>query len=112
MSDDVVVMYLGKILEAGTLEQIFRAPLHPYTRALLGCVPRLSHVPKELLSVIPGAVPDPSARPPGCPFSSRCDSFMVGVCDRHMPALVEIEADHRVACFLHSDQVEAPEGRA
>ena len=108
MSDDVVVMYLGKILEVGTLKQIFSAPLHPYTHALLGCVPRLSHVPKELLTVIPGVVPDPSARPPGCPFSNRCGSFMLGVCDQHMPALVDTEADHHVACFLHSDETEAP----
>ena len=110
MSDDVVVMYLGKILEVGTLEQIFSAPLHPYTHALLDCVPRLSHVPKELLTVIPGVVPDPSARPPGCPFSSRCSRFMPGICDQHMPALVETEDNHRVACFLHSDRVEDPEG--
>ena len=110
MSDDVVVMYLGKILEVGTLEQIFSAPLHPYTHALLDCVPRLSHVPKELLTVIPGVVPDPSARPPGCPFSTRCSRFMPGVCDQHMPALVETEDNHRVACFLHSDRVEDPEG--
>ena len=109
MSDDVVVMYLGKIVEVGTLEQIFSAPLHPYTHALLGCVPRLSHVPKEFLTVIPGVVPDPSQRPPGCPFSSRCGHFMAGVCDQHMPALVETEANHRVACFLHSAETEAPE---
>ena len=101
VSQDVVVMYLGEIVEKGPVERIFDRPLHPYTQALLECIPRMSLTPKVFLPSIEGNVPDSLFRPPGCPFSNRCPQFKAGVCDQAMPSLVEVEKDHAVACYLY-----------
>ena len=104
VSDDLAVMYLGKIVEIGSLRDIYHNPKHPYTRVLLHCIPQKSFTPKSYLATIKGSVPDPFAQPPGCPFSNRCPDFLDGVCDRAMPALVEVEPNHRTACYLYTDQ--------
>ncbi|MBI4717201.1 MAG: ABC transporter ATP-binding protein [Planctomycetes bacterium] len=71
MADDVYVMYAGRIVEQGPVDALLSAPAHPYTRALLSCVPRLQDA-RGRLEVIPGTVPDPSRRPAGCAFHPRC----------------------------------------
>ena len=68
----VVVMYAGRIAEEATVNSIFEHPLHPYTRGLLGSIPRLEDEPKSLLTTIPGIVPGIEELPDGCRFSNRC----------------------------------------
>ncbi|HQW27605.1 MAG: ABC transporter ATP-binding protein [Verrucomicrobiales bacterium] len=70
--DDVAVMYAGRLVERGPVETIFRNPLHPYTRGLIGCLPRLDHPPKTMLPIIPGMVPGLRDLPVGCRFAARC----------------------------------------
>jgi peptide/nickel transport system ATP-binding protein len=101
MCRDVVVMYLGRVVEQAPVDEIFHAPRHPYTRALLRSIPRIrSHV-RERLAPIAGAVPHPYDRPPGCPFHPRCESFMPGKCDRQEPSLRSVGDRHAVSCFLY-----------
>ncbi len=70
--DDVAVMYAGRIVERGPVGTVFQAPLHPYTKGLMSCLPRLDHPPKTMLPIIPGIVPGLRDLPPGCRFASRC----------------------------------------
>jgi peptide/nickel transport system ATP-binding protein len=98
----VYVMYMGRVVESGTVDQIFHNPLHPYTRALLGSMPQLTGPVSDRLTVISGSVPDPYAQLPGCAFHPRCDDAIAGTCDAGgPPVLIEIEPDHHVACHLH-----------
>ena len=107
ISDDVVVMYLGKIVEKGTVLDVYDRPKHPYTQSLLQCIPRLSSTPKKFLATIKGGVPGPYSQPQqGCLFNNRCPQFMKGICDRSMPSLVKVEKNHQVACFLHKEESE------
>ena len=71
MADDVAVMYAGQIVESGTVEEIFNKPMHPYTRALMGCRPEVT-APGVLMPVIGGQVPPPGSWPSGCHFAERC----------------------------------------
>lgn len=100
MADEIAVMYLGKVLEYGTKEQIFTDPLHPYTRALMRSVPRLDG---ELtrLEPIRGSVPSPYELPRGCPFHPRCEQAMAGVCDGEMPSPIDVGERHLVSCYLY-----------
>ncbi|MGE0417705.1 MAG: ABC transporter ATP-binding protein [Acetobacteraceae bacterium] len=102
MADDVAVMYLGRIVEYAPVEQIFGAPQHPYTRALLRSVPSMRARPRSRLSTIGGAVPQPIARPQGCPFHPRCPDAIVGRCDTIAPAPVPPGAVG-TSCFLVKD---------
>jgi len=99
MADDVAVMYLGRIAEFAPVQQLFKAPRHPYTRALLRSVPNIRAVPRERLATIGGAVPHPGARPTGCPFHPRCPEAMPGRCDVETPAAVA-HGQPGAACFL------------
>jgi oligopeptide/dipeptide ABC transporter ATP-binding protein len=96
MCDDVVVMYGGRVAECGPVEQIFRAPSHPYTRGLLHSIPRLSTPRKSRLSVIEGMVPGLADLPIGCRFQNRCP-HRVDAC-AVQPATDEVSAGHHVAC--------------
>jgi oligopeptide/dipeptide ABC transporter ATP-binding protein len=101
-----MVMYAGQIVEAGSVEQIFRAPRMPYTRALLDSLPRLDRdAPGARLPAIPGQVPSPSALPPGCAFHPRCGYAVPGLCDGQKPAL-ETCADQRVVRCLRWSEIE------
>jgi peptide/nickel transport system ATP-binding protein len=106
MADDVVVMYLGRVVEQAPVDEIFYAPKHPYTQALLRSIPHIRSKPREHLASIAGFVPHPYNRPPGCPFHPRCASFMPGVCDRHEPDLQQLEAQHAVSCFLYQSRTQ------
>ncbi|HEY7517323.1 MAG TPA: ABC transporter ATP-binding protein [Methylomirabilota bacterium] len=101
MATDVVVMYLGRVVEQAPVDAIFHAPRHPYTRALLRSIPRLRAKGHERLIPIAGAVPHPYDRPAGCPFHARCGDFMPGVCDRRAPELKPVGDHHAVSCFLY-----------
>ena len=87
MADDVVVMYLGRVVEQGKVDDIFHDPKHPYTKALLQSIPSIESAPRVKLPTISGSIPHPFNRPPGCPFHPRCASFMPGRCDSAAPAL-------------------------
>jgi len=107
MADDVVVMYLGRAVETGPVEQIFHDPKHPYTQALLRSIPHVDAVPRSRLATMPGAIPHPLNRPSGCPFHPRCDSAIPGICDRAMPPSVRLADGREVACVLHAAEVAA-----
>jgi oligopeptide/dipeptide ABC transporter ATP-binding protein len=105
MADDVAVMYGGRVVESGPVEQIFAAPAHPYTRLLLGTVPRLDGQRKTVLRTIEGQVPSADAWPQGCRFRDRCPLASAACSAR--PALTPLaQADHQVACW-HTDRVAA-----
>jgi len=102
MADDVVVMYLGRVVECGPVDDIFHAPKHPYTRALLTAIPSIHASPRTKLPVLSGSIPHPYNRPAGCPFHTRCPAFMPGVCDRAQPPTYTVGKDHEVSCFLYT----------
>ena len=78
MATDVAVMYLGRVVEQAPVDEIFHAPRHPYTQALLRSIPRIRSSARERLTPIAGSVPHPYDRPSGCPFHPRCPDFMAG----------------------------------
>jgi len=102
MASDVVVMYLGRVVEQATVDQIFHAPRHPYTQGLLRSIPRMRSRSRERLTPIAGAVPHPFDRPAGCPFHPRCPEFMPGRCDQEDPVLRPVGDKHTVSCLLYS----------
>ncbi|GLQ56150.1 ABC transporter ATP-binding protein [Devosia nitrariae] len=100
VADDVTVMYLGRTMEQANVFDLFNAPKHPYTRALLGSVPRLDLQRGERLTQIRGMVPNPFARPTGCPFVTRCPERRFGLCDRQEPDLYRLDGSTS-RCFQH-----------
>jgi peptide/nickel transport system ATP-binding protein len=112
VADRVGVMYTGKIVETAPCEELFAAPLHPYTRKLLQSIPsRLGR--KERLSVIPGTVPPALDLPEGCTFADRCFAARED-CRGQFPPLEEIRPGHRVACYhwQTEEEKEEPEDTA
>ena len=103
IADDVVVMYLGRVVEHAPVDELFHAPRHPYTQALLRSIPHLRSRPREPLASVAGVVPHPYNRPAGCPFHPRCESFVPDVCDRQAPSLVPIGEQHHVSCVLYDE---------
>jgi len=98
-SDDIAVMYLGRLIEKAPAEALFARPLHPYTRALLSAVPvpRIHNRPERIL--LRGEISSPINLPPMCRFAGRCNEA-VSICNRDEPKLVEAEPGHFVACHL------------
>jgi peptide/nickel transport system ATP-binding protein len=95
---DVVVMYAGKVAEQGSVFDIFDRPSHPYTRGLLGSIPRLDTVPKSLLPIIPGMVPGLLDLPAGCRFENRCN-FRHDACTQQVPVPEQVAEGHAVSCL-------------
>ncbi len=94
----VGVLYAGEIMEEGSISQVFKNKLHPYTRGLLGCVPRVDVNKKDIsLKAIPGFIPRPDQLPPGCVFAPRCE-LVEEACREARPALKDIENGHLTAC--------------
>ena len=104
ISDRIAVMYLGKIVEQASSEELFRNPLHPYTQALLAAIPRGEPGEREKRQTLPGDVPSPLHPPPGCPFHPRCPQAM-DVCRSVVPAMLEQTPGHPVACHLYPIQI-------
>lgn len=99
LADEVVVMYAGRVVEKGSVDDIFYNPLHPYTRGLLKSIPVLGETGQETLSSIAGTVPHPLALPVGCSFAPRCEERMAA-CEQ-MPELNIIDNAHAARCWLH-----------
>jgi peptide/nickel transport system ATP-binding protein len=96
--DRVAIMYLGKIVEIGSLEEVFRKPCHPYTATLLAAVPVPDPKYRRIHPIPKGEVPSPINPPPGCRFHPRCPSTK-SMCSVHEPDLMEVRQGHWVACF-------------
>ena len=103
MADDIAVMYLGQIVESGSLKQVFKNPLHPYTIGLLKSVPIIGSQTKKRLAPIPGSVPDPLSIIEGCTFRLRCPIYKQKECSgQEGAAMVEVEPGHYVCCLLYN----------
>jgi len=101
MADEVVVMYCGKVVEKGTVEEIFNNPKHPYTKGLLSSIPKVEEK-EEKLFMIPGMVPNPLNLPSGCAFSDRC-AYCKEACTKNEPPLI-VSKDREVRCFLYTEK--------
>ena len=109
VADEIAVMYLGYVVERGPTKEVLDNPQHPYTRALLGSIPKFDDEPSGRLKAIRGMVPTPDEMPPGCPFHTRCDSFMPGLCDRRLPVLFDCGEAHQARCFLVDPELKEAE---
>jgi peptide/nickel transport system ATP-binding protein len=103
MAQHVVVMYLGRVAEQGPVDEIFHAPKHPYTRALLRSIPSLAAAARVALPTIQGSIPHPFARPTGCPFHPRCPEILPTVCAARVPSLQPVGPHQLASCFLYHD---------
>lgn len=97
--DRVAIMYLGKIVEIGTKQEIFQNPQHPYTRALLSAIPRVGQKKREGRIILEGDIPSPVNPPSGCRFHTRCP-YATEHCKTDIPELIAVNEEHRVACHL------------
>ena len=99
MADQVIVMYMGKIVEVADVNSIFSNPKHPYTLGLLNSIPLITAAERKRLYTIPGSVPNLFEIPEGCLFSPRCP-YRMDEC-REDPPIVEVEDGHQARCWLH-----------
>ncbi len=100
IADEVAVMYLGNVVERGDVDTIFNNPAHPYTNALLRSLPKIAATRRQL-DPIRGMIPSPFQRPTGCPFHTRCDQAIAGVCNRVVPEPIAITENHEARCVLY-----------
>ena len=103
LSDRVIVMYLGQIMEKGSTEEIFSPPYHPYTEALLSAVPIADTKVEKRKIVLEGEIPSPLNPPKGCPFCTRCQYVIEGLCESTPPPVKEFASRHAIACHLDFD---------
>jgi peptide/nickel transport system ATP-binding protein len=109
LADRVVVMYLGRIMEQGTTEQIFSPPYHPYTEALLSAVPIADTAVRKKHIVLKGELPSPMNPPSGCPFQTRCPRKIGAICETELPPVKELAPGHKIMCHLPDDVLRAME---
>jgi oligopeptide/dipeptide ABC transporter ATP-binding protein len=98
-ADRVAVMYLGNIIETGSVRQVIKQSAHPYTQGLLHAIPKLDRL-DEPLSPIPGDIPSPLDRPPGCVFHTRCSQMIDGKCNVDIPGVTNMSDGHTASCFV------------
>ena len=104
MANDVVVMYMGRVVESTDVVNLFHDPKHPYTQALLHSIPKLSDKSGGRLEPITGSVPDHYTQLPGCPFHPRCPHMIPNLCDVKAPELLPVNPAHWVSCHLYSEE--------
>lgn len=102
IADHVAVMYMGRVVEYGTIEQVFTKPLHPYTKAMMRSVPVLGMPKDQDLETIEGSTPDASVVFTGCEFANRCN-YAMGLCRNRFPVDTVMEDSHRVRCLLFEE---------
>ncbi|GGM52315.1 ABC transporter ATP-binding protein [Haloarcula argentinensis] len=104
--DRVAVMYLGKIAEFGSIEDVFSAPFHPYTESLLSAVPHANPNRETDRILLDGSVPSPIDPPSGCPFQTRCPKKIGDICEDELPFLESVDgSDHSIACHLSVEEM-------
>ena len=108
MADEVVVMYAGKIIEKGTVTEIFKNPKHPYTIGLQKSKPLITSDANEPLYSIPGQVPNPINLPNTCFFKNRCNKC-INKCNGNYPSEIKLSNTHYVSCYLYDEKGEADE---
>ncbi len=104
-ADRVAVMYLGKLIEKGSVRQVLRKPGHPYTRGLMNALPKLDELDTPL-TAIKGDIPSPLDRPTGCVFNTRCPVSLGNECESRIPVYTTTEDGHQIACLLND--IEGP----
>lgn len=112
LSDRVMVMYLGHVVEIGATDQVFAPPYHPYTEALLSAVPIADTKIEKRRIVLDGDIPSAVNPPPGCPFQTRCrwkSQVPGGLCEREVPPMVTLAAGHQIKCHLAPEVLEQME---
>jgi len=112
LSDRVMVMYLGHVVELGTTDQVFAPPYHPYTEALLSAVPIADTSIEKKHIVLEGDVPSAMNPPPGCPFQTRCrwkSEVPSGLCEKQVPPLRDLAPGHQIKCHLAQEKLEQME---
>jgi len=102
ITEKIAIMYLGRIMEYGDTENVFKNPMHPYTRALFSVIPRLDAKMRSKKIILKGEIPSPVNPPPGCRFHTRCIKKIGEICENISPPLKEIEDNHFVACHLYN----------
>ncbi|WP_299674993.1 ABC transporter ATP-binding protein [uncultured Roseobacter sp.] len=108
LSDRVMVMYLGHVVELGTTDQVFSPPYHPYTEALLSAVPIADTSVKKKHIVLEGDIPSAMNPPPGCPFQTRCrwkSEVPGGLCEKEVPPVRVLPGNHQIKCHLSDDKL-------
>ncbi len=105
LADTVAVMYLGKIVEFGTAEEVFAPPYHPYTEALMSAVPVPDPDIQQKRIILEGAIPSVTNVPPGCPFATRCPRKVGAICDTTPPPEHRTPSGHRIACHIPLDEL-------
>jgi peptide/nickel transport system ATP-binding protein len=100
LADQVVVMYLGQVMERGTVDEVFAPPYHPYTEALLSAMPGMASQRQRTPSVLAGPMPSAIDPPRGCPFVTRCPHQLGALCEEVPPPLHHVTAHHVIACHI------------
>lgn len=100
LSDNIAIMYLGKIVEIGDVEEIYKSPLHPYTKALFSAIPTHDPKIKKDRIELKGEIPSPLDLPLGCEFHNRCP-YKKAICEEKSPLLKSVASNHSVSCYLY-----------
>jgi peptide/nickel transport system ATP-binding protein len=109
LADRIAVLYLGRVLELGSAEQVFTAPHHPYTEALLSAVPLLGETESKRIR-LEGDIPSPANAPSGCVFHTRCPRKWGPICEQEQPPLREYEPGHFLSCHIPLDELRRVQG--
>jgi peptide/nickel transport system ATP-binding protein len=109
LADRVAVMYLGRIVEFGGVEEVFSPPYHPYTEALLSAVPIADPDVQQKRIILEGAVPSATSIPKGCPFATRCPRHLGPICDDVPPPEHRTNTGHRILCHIPLEELRSVE---
>jgi peptide/nickel transport system ATP-binding protein len=111
LADRIAVLYLGRIMEVGDSETVFRGPNHPYTEALLSAIPNIDGENRRRI-ILEGEIPSPANPPTGCVFNTRCPRVIRGLCEVVEPPLVEVEPGHLMSCHIPLEELRVLQRRS